>query len=157
MKRRRKELSAQRKLTILFVGIVLLICGVLLFWTVAFKLPYKRYEKVIIDNFSQRNDFDYSIKSPDFLSTKGEIVIEKDVSDLEMQLTVEYNPFGNHRFYLYIKDKDYTETILIDADLNYIPQDYDNIELRKQKEKMLSKYHSQAKQIMQEAKNILEG
>ncbi len=157
MKRGRKELSAQRKLTILFVGIILVICGILIVWLVAFKLPYKKYEKVIIDNLSQRTNFDYSIKSPGFLSTKGEVVIEKDVVDLEMQLTIEHNPLGIHRFYLYIKDKDYAETIRVDEDLNYIPQDYDNIELRKKKERILSKYYSQAKQIMKEASNILEG
>lgn len=157
MKRERKELSAQRKLTILFVSIIFVVCGILLFWSVAFHLPYKSYEKIIIDKLNKRTDFDYSVKSPDFLSAKGEIVVEKDGVDFEIQLEIEHNPFGKHKYYLYLKDRDNNETMRIDKELNYLPQDYDNIEVRKKKEKLLSEYYRQVKQIMQEANDILEG
>ncbi len=157
MKRKRVYLSAYKKLLVLFMVIVFTICGVILFWSLTIKLPYEKYEKLIMASLEIESEFDYSIRSPDFLSSNGKIIIEKVERDLEIELTIEHNIFGKQQYYLYLKDKDYAETIRIDGMLNYIPQDHDNIELKKTKEKLLLKYQNETRRIMQEANNILEG
>ncbi len=137
--------------------IVFTICGVILFWSLTIKLPYEKYEKLIMASLEIESEFDYSIRTPDFLSSNGKIIIEKVERDLEIELTIEHNILGKQQYYLYLKDKDYAETIRIDGMLNYIPQDHDNIELKKTKEKLLLKYQNETRRIMQEANNILEG
>lgn len=157
MKRKRVYLSAYKKLLVLFMVIVFTICGVILFWSLTIKLPYEKYEKLIMASLEIESEFDYSIRTPDFLSSNGKIIIEKVERDLEIELTIEHNILGKQQYYLYLKDKDYAETIRIDGMLNYIPQDHDNIELKKTKEKLLLKYQNETRRIMQEANNILEG
>ncbi len=153
MKANKKELSAFKKLFILFTVVVFIICGVVLFWYIAIKQPYNRYESRLT---LTEPGYVYRIRTPRFLSTKGKILIKKSEGDLKISLHVRH-AFLKKTYDLNILDKNFEHsvTIPVDENLNYVTEDYGNIEMRKEKEKVLSEYMAEAEEIMHTADIIL--
>lgn len=153
MKANKKELTTLKKLLILFSVIVFIICGVVLFWYIAIKQPYDRYESrtMLIEP-----EYVYRIRTPRFLSTKGNIQIKKREGDLKIILKVRH-AFLKKTYDLSILDKGFKHSVMIpvDENLNYLVEDYGNIEMRKEKEKVLSEYMDEAEEIMHAADIIL--
>ncbi|MBE6786628.1 MAG: hypothetical protein E7538_10435 [Ruminococcaceae bacterium] len=152
MKANKKELSAFKKLFILFTVVVFIICGVVLFWYIAIKQPYNRYMERIV---ATETGYDYRVREPRFLSTRGEIDIKKSDGDFKIYLEISH-AFLKKKYELTIVEgsKD-SVTIPVDENLNYITEDYGNIEMRKEKEKILSEYMDEAEEIMHTADIIL--
>lgn len=152
MKKSKTELSAYKKLLILFSVIVFIICGVVLFWYIAIKQPYNRYMERIV---ATETGYDYRVREPRFLSTKGEIDIKKSEDNFKIHLEISH-AFLKKKYKLTIDEgsKD-SVTIPVDENLNYITEDYGNIEMRKEKEKILSEYMEEAEEIMHAADIIL--
>ena len=153
MKANKKELSAYKKLLVLFSVIVFIICGVVLFWYIAIKQPYERYrERVVV---TSEIGYDYQIREPRFLSTRGEIDIKKSDGNFKIHLDISH-AFLKKKYELTIAEgsKD-SVTIPVDENLNYVTEDYGNIEMRKEKEKILSEYMDEAEEIMHAADIIL--
>lgn len=153
MKKAKNELSAFKKLFILFLTIVFIICGVVLFWYIAIKQPYDRYESRLT---LTEPGYVYRINTPRFLSTKGRITIKKSEGDFKIHLKISH-AFLKKTYNLTILDKGMKNsvTIPVDENLNYITEDYGNIEMRKEKEKVLSEYMDEAEEIMHTADIIL--
>lgn len=153
MKANKKELSAFKKLFILFAVVVFIICGVVLFWYIAIKQPYDRYESRLT---LTEPGYVYRVEAPRFLSTKGKILIKKSEGDLKISLHVRH-AFLKKTYDLSILDKgfEHSVSIPVDENLNYLIEDYDNIEMRKEKEKVLSEYMAEAEEIMHAADIIL--
>ncbi len=154
MKANKKELSAFKKLFILFTVVVFIICGVVLFWYIAIKQPYERYLERAAAIFE--TDDCYRISEPRFLSTKGKIQIKKTEGDLKIILKIRH-AFLKKTYKLTILDKGMKNSVIIpvDENLNYLVEDYGNIEMRKEKEKVLSEYMDEAEEIMHAADIIL--
>lgn len=153
MKKAKTELSAFKKLFILFLTIVFIICGVVLFWYIAIKQPYNRYMERIV---ATETGYDYRVREPRFLSTRGEIDIKKSDGDFKIHLEISH-AFLKKTYDLTILDKGMKNsvTIPVDKNLNYVTEDYGNIEMRKEKEKILSEYMDEAEEIMHAADIIL--
>ncbi len=179
MKKERKQLSASKKLGLLFSVIFLVVTIINMFWLIGVSLPYNKfcskldkyeenenvyYEKII-------GDYRYSAKVPGYMDFTGYLIVGNkegvwvsidengdiaETSGLYIELNIIPNIFGNNKYRLWFSDEKngIDSFVFIDENYNYLPSKTATEKTILTKTKLVEDNIDDIKNLMNSAKTL---
>lgn len=162
-----KNISAGKKLLILFIVILLIFAGINGFWLFAKKIPYDRYMDKMEDGTNERveDGYSYVVQRLPYLGYGGFLAVskeggiersydeEQEEQEIDVTLYIWPGLFGKCEYGVMMNDgldDGMFEQVMIDKNLNHIPYGKDE-DYNKDKQELVEEYHDEISELMERA------